>query len=84
MTSLLPLEPGTTITIWRPAGVISVPGKPTVAQRFSPQSWVNRVGQMTLLYVKGEPIGAGQLLAAVVAEDGSGVNLTYKVIDIAA
>lgn len=79
-----PLEPGTTFVVWRPAGMITVPGKPTVTQRFTPDAWTRRVGQVTLLYLKGEPVGAARLHSAVVAADGSGVNLTYQVLGIAA
>ncbi len=84
MASLPPLVPGTVFTLWRPAGMISVAGGNAITQRFHSGTWEDRVGQTTLLYHKGEPVGAGRLESAVVAGDGSGVTLTYKVLTLAA
>lgn len=78
------LEVGTVFTLWRPAGIITVAGKGAVTQRFSPGSWDSRVGGVTLLYRKGQVMGTGELLCAVVADDGAGVNLTYEIVAVAA
>jgi hypothetical protein len=84
VASPFPLEPGTVITIWRPAGTVSVPGKGSARQRFHALAWEGRIGQTVLLHRKGEPVGAGRLVSAIVADDGSGVTLTYEVLGLAA
>ena len=84
MSSPLALEPGMVIIVWRPAGMITVPGKGAVTQRFASQSWDSRIGQPIVLYRKGKAIGVGKLVSAIVADNGCGVNLTYEVMNVAA
>ncbi len=84
MASPFPLEPGMVITIYRPAGTVSVPGRGSARQRFHPLAWEGRINQTALLHRKGEPVGAGRLVSAVVDSDGGGVTLTYEVLEMAA
>jgi hypothetical protein len=85
MSGPFPLAPGAIFTLWRPAGLITIAEGLTsrsVTQRFTPGSWDSRIGAVTVFYRKGEPIGTGRLVSAVVAGDGGGVSLTYEVVSV--
>ena len=74
------MAPGMRYTVWQPAGVYPVPGKGEFAQRFAPGSWDRAIGQVGTINWNGRPIGRGRIIAADVAEDGSGVTITYEVM----
>lgn len=76
----LSLEPGTRYTAWEPAPTDYVPGKGEVRSRFAPGSWDRQVGKVVPLKVEGTEVAQVRLVAAEVAEDGSGVSLTYEVL----
>lgn len=66
------------LEIWQPAGTFDVPGKGEFTERFAPHSWDSQVGKKVPLKVAGRQVGTGTLVAAKVADDGSGVTLTIE------
>ena len=74
------LQPGMRYTFWHPAGSVHVPGKGEFAERFAPGAFDGTVGTEFPITLQGNVIGRGRLIEAEVAEDGSGVSLTYEVL----
>jgi hypothetical protein len=80
MTAPPVLAPGTRFSIWRPAGVLTVPGQGSYVQSFSPGAFGYAVGEVVALVRKGVRDGTARLESAQVFPDGSGVTLTYEVL----
>jgi hypothetical protein len=70
----------TRISFWQPAGTYDVPGKGQYPQEYAPHAFDQAVGKQ--VPVKGpdrQDLGLCTVVAAEVAEDGTGVMLTIEV-----
>lgn len=74
------LQPGTRYTAWEPAGTFDVPGKGEFPQRFAQGAFDGTIGKEVPIKVQGVTIARGRVVSAEVAEDGSGVSITYEVL----
>jgi phage head maturation protease len=74
-------EPGMRYTIWQPAGTVDIPGKGEFTERFAPGAFDGTVGKEVPLTYEEREIGRGRVVSAEVAEDGSGVSITYEVLE---
>lgn len=74
MTETFPFDqqPGERTTAWQPAGPDEV---------FASGAFDRSVGQLIVDQYEGRPVGHSRVIAAEVAEDGSGVMLTLEVVD---
>jgi hypothetical protein len=76
------LKTGMVLTIWRPAGVVTIDHHP-FQQRFRPSSFASLVNTVTPIQ-RGDVIAAHAMITSVVVpRDGSGVTLTMEIIDSA-
>jgi phage head maturation protease len=75
------LRPGMRYTFWSPAGTFEVPGKGEFPERFAPGAFDRTVGTVVPLTYEGSTIGRGRVISAEVAADGSGVSITYEVLE---
>src|SRR5690348_14332702 len=79
---MLPLtEPGGRFDFWLPAEPVEVPGKGTFPQRFGPGAFNSSIGKIVPVKHEGRVIGHERVVAAEVADDGSGVMFTVEVVD---
>lgn len=76
------LQVGMEFCILRPAGTVIVPGKPACRQRFRESCFRERVGDEFPLRSRGKTVGTVTLVSAHVAEDGSCVNLCYRIVQL--
>jgi len=74
------LLPGTKFSIWRPAGLIIVPGQGSYLQRFSPGAFDHLVGSVAPARRGGQDAGTAVILSAQVRADGSGVMLAFEML----
>jgi hypothetical protein len=74
------LKTGMTVTVWRPAGVVTIDHRP-FQQRFRPESFTDLVDTVTPLKRAGVVFAHAMNTSAVVPRDGSGVTLTMEIID---
>jgi hypothetical protein len=75
----------TQISFWQPAGTYAVPGKGEFPEKFMPRAFDRAIGkQVPMTGPGGEDLGLCTLVAAEVAEDGSGVTLTVELPPAAA
>lgn len=77
------LQVGARYEVWEPAGTFEVPGKGEFPQRFASGAFDRSIGKVVPLKIEQRAVGHIRLLAAKVAEDGSGVALTYEIVDLA-
>jgi hypothetical protein len=76
------LKTGMILTIWRPAGVVTIDHHP-FQQRFRPGSFDRLVDTVTPIQ-RGDVVTAYAMITSVVVpRDGSGVTLTMEIIDSA-
>lgn len=75
-----PLRPGMRLTVWRPAGTVTVEHH-AFRQRFGACTFDYLIGTVTPLRREGETVAYAVVTAAEVARDGSGVLLHLEVID---
>ena len=73
------LEPGATLVIWRPAGMITIGGT-AYPQRFRPGMFDGLLDKVEPVRRGGEEVGSGRWVAAEVAADGTGVTLTMEIL----
>ena len=67
-----PFQPGTRSSFWQPAEAF---------ERFAPGAFDRTIGQVIPLKYEGRVIGHQRVIAAEVADDGSGVMFTVEVVD---
>jgi hypothetical protein len=77
-----PLKTGMVLTVWRPAGVVTIDRRP-FQQRFRPESYSSLVDTVTKVTRGGETAAYAMITSVVVPRDGSGVTLTMEIIDSA-
>jgi hypothetical protein len=69
----------TQISFWKPAGTYTVPGKGEFPQKFAAHVFDAQIGKQVPVKGPGrEDLGLCTLVAAEVAEDGTGVTLTIE------
>lgn len=75
-------QPGMRYTLWEPAGTIDVPGKGEFPQQFAPGAFNRSIGKVIPIKYEGREICQGRVISAEVADDGSGVSITYEVVNV--
>lgn len=77
------LEPGARITIFRPAGTVTVGGR-RYAQRFGRTAFAHLISDAEPVAIRrgGAVTAYAMIVSARVREDGSGVTITLEVIDV--
>jgi hypothetical protein len=74
------LLPGMKFSIWRPAGLVIVPGQGSYLQRFSPGAFDHLVGSVVPARRGGKGAGTAVILSAQVRADGAGVMLAFEML----
>jgi phage head maturation protease len=74
------VTPGAVVSFWQRAGTVDVPGKGEFQERFAPGAFDSEIGKVVPLSAEGRVLGECEILSADVAEDGSGVMFTYRIL----
>ena len=67
---------------WEPAGTVDVPGKGEFPRQFAPGAFDSSIGKIVPFKFGDVRVGHVRVIAADVAEDGSGVQFTYEITDL--